>query len=98
MSNKKTALVTGANKGLGYEIAAGLGALGYRVAVGSRDRARGEAAVKTLQEAGVDAFAVALDVTDDRSVAEAAIPIRLATLPDGGPTGSFQNDDGVIPW
>jgi hypothetical protein len=24
--------------------------------------------------------------------------IRLATLPDGGPTGSFFNDDGVIPW
>jgi NAD(P)-dependent dehydrogenase (short-subunit alcohol dehydrogenase family) len=72
MSDKKTALVTGANKGLGYEIAAGLGALGYRVAVGSRDKARGEAAVKTLQEAGVDAYAIALDVTSDRSVSDAA--------------------------
>ncbi|WP_327004931.1 SDR family oxidoreductase [Dactylosporangium sp. NBC_01737] len=71
MSDTKTALVTGANKGLGYEIAAGLGARGYRVAVGARDRARGEAAVKTLHAAGVDAFAVPLDVTSDRSVAEA---------------------------
>ncbi|MBU2666148.1 SDR family oxidoreductase [Actinoplanes bogorensis] len=67
-----TALVTGANKGLGYEIAAGLGALGYRVAVGARDRARGEAAVKSLRAAGADAFALELDVTDDRSVAAAA--------------------------
>jgi NAD(P)-dependent dehydrogenase (short-subunit alcohol dehydrogenase family) len=72
MTDKKTALITGANKGLGYEIAAGLGALGYRVAVGARDRARGEAAVKTLHTAGVDAFVVPLDVTSDRSVTAAA--------------------------
>ncbi|MDI6105204.1 SDR family NAD(P)-dependent oxidoreductase [Actinoplanes sp. NEAU-A12] len=72
MSDKKTALVTGANKGLGYEIAAGLGTRSYRVAVGARDKARGEAAVKALHAAGVDAFAVSLDVTSDRSVTEAA--------------------------
>jgi NAD(P)-dependent dehydrogenase (short-subunit alcohol dehydrogenase family) len=72
MSDTRTALVTGANKGLGFEIAAGLGARGYRVAVGSRDTARGEAAVKLLHAAGVDAFAVPLDVTSDRSVTGAA--------------------------
>jgi len=49
MTDKKTALITGANKGLGYEIAAGLGARGYRVGVGARDKARGDAAVKLLQ-------------------------------------------------
>ena len=81
MSDTKTALVTGANKGLGYEIAAGLGARGYRVAVGARDRARGEAAVAKLLAAGVDAFAVPLDVTSDRSVTEAAALIdRLDVL------------------
>jgi NAD(P)-dependent dehydrogenase (short-subunit alcohol dehydrogenase family) len=81
MSDKKTALITGANKGLGYEIAAGLAARGYRVAVGARDRARGEAAVKTLREAGADAFAVPLDVTSDRSVTEAAAGLdRLDVL------------------
>ena len=90
MSEKKTALVTGANKGLGYEIAAGLGALGYRVAVGSRDRARGEAAVKTLREAGVDAFAVALDVTDDRSVSGAA-----AALDELGALDVLVNNAGI---
>ncbi len=39
MSETKIALVTGANKGIGYAIAAGLGALGYRVAIGARDAA-----------------------------------------------------------
>lgn len=72
MSDTKTALVTGANKGLGFEIAAGLGAMGHRVAVGARDRARGEAAVAKLHAAGVDAFAIPLDVRSDRGVAEAA--------------------------
>ncbi|MFC4912219.1 SDR family oxidoreductase [Actinomadura gamaensis] len=76
MSEKTTALVTGANKGIGYEIAAGLGALGWRVGVGARDRARGEAAVEKLRAAGVDAFGVALDVTDDASVEAAARQIE----------------------
>ncbi len=64
---KKIALVTGANKGIGYEIAAGLGALGYRVGVGARDGARRESAVEKLRAAGVDAFAVPLDVTGDQA-------------------------------
>ena len=72
MSGTRTALVTGANKGIGYEIAAGLGALGWSVGVGARDGARRDGAVARLQEAGVDAFGVPLDVTDDRSVAAAA--------------------------
>jgi len=72
MSEQTTALVTGANKGIGYEIAAGLGALGWSVGVGARDDERREAAVEKLRAAGVDAFGVPLDVTDDASVAAAA--------------------------
>ena len=72
MSEEKIALVTGANKGIGFEIASGLGALGYRVGVGARDQERGETAAGKLRAAGVDAFAVPLDVTSDRSVTEAA--------------------------
>ncbi|NUT98469.1 MAG: SDR family oxidoreductase [Saccharothrix sp.] len=72
MSGQTIALVTGANKGIGYEIAAGLGALGWRVGVGARDRERRETAVEKLCVAGVDAFGVPLDVTDDESVAAAA--------------------------
>ena len=68
----RTALVTGANKGIGYEIAAGLGALGWRVGVGARDETRREEAVARLRAAGVDALGVPLDVTDDRSAAAAA--------------------------
>jgi NAD(P)-dependent dehydrogenase (short-subunit alcohol dehydrogenase family) len=72
MSEQTIALVTGANKGIGYEIAAGLGALGWSVGVGARDDQRREAAVEKLRAAGADAFGVALDVTDDASVAAAA--------------------------
>ncbi|WP_433221800.1 SDR family oxidoreductase [Microtetraspora malaysiensis] len=72
MSEQSIALVTGANKGIGYEIAAGLGGLGWRVGVGARDAGRRESAVEKLRAAGVDAFDVPLDVTDDASVAAAA--------------------------
>jgi NAD(P)-dependent dehydrogenase (short-subunit alcohol dehydrogenase family) len=72
MSEKTIALVTGANKGIGYEIAAGLGALGWSVGIGARDEQRREAAVEKLRAAGADAFGVPLDVTDDASVAAAA--------------------------
>jgi len=72
MTDEKIALVTGANKGIGYEIAAQLGALGWTVGVGARDTPRREGAVAQLREAGVDAFGVPLDVTDDQSVSAAA--------------------------
>ncbi|GAA0557962.1 SDR family oxidoreductase [Paractinoplanes ferrugineus] len=72
MSERTIALVTGANKGIGYEIAAGLGRLGWTVGVGARDSERRETAVAKLRAAGADAFGVPLDVTDDAQVAAAA--------------------------
>ncbi|MFC9219608.1 SDR family oxidoreductase [Streptomyces hygroscopicus] len=72
MSEKTIALVTGANKGIGYEIAAGLAALGWSVGVGARDEQRRTDAVAKLRAAGADAFGVPLDVTDDESVTAAA--------------------------
>ncbi|MFJ1766861.1 SDR family oxidoreductase [Amycolatopsis sp. NPDC088138] len=72
MNEQTIALVTGANKGIGYEIAAGLGALGWKVGVGARDEQRRESAVEKLRAGGADAFGVPLDVTGDESVTAAA--------------------------
>ncbi|MDJ0380334.1 SDR family oxidoreductase [Streptomyces sp. G-G2] len=91
MSEQKSALVTGANKGIGYEIAAGLGALGYSVGVGARDRTRREAAVEKLRAGGVDAFGVPLDVTDDRSVTGAADLVERRT----GRLDALVNNAGI---
>ncbi|NUP14256.1 MAG: SDR family oxidoreductase [Polyangiaceae bacterium] len=73
MHDKQVALITGANKGIGLQIAKELAARGFTVLVGSRDPARGEAAAKTIAD---DARAVAIDVTDGKSVAAAAEHIR----------------------
>ena len=72
VKDMKTALVTGANKGIGFATARSLGAIGYTIAVGARDDARRADAVEHLHAAGVEAFGVALDVTSDDSVATAA--------------------------
>ncbi|GID57705.1 SDR family oxidoreductase [Actinoplanes couchii] len=70
--NNTIALVTGANKGIGHAIATALGGLGWTVGIGARDDTRRAAAVRDLRAAGVDAFEVPLDVTDDASVTAAA--------------------------
>ncbi|QFG24937.1 SDR family oxidoreductase [Actinomadura sp. WMMB 499] len=76
VNETKTALVTGANKGIGFAIARGLGAIGFTLAVGARDEGRREEAVGKLRAGGADAFGVALDVTSDASVAGAAEAIE----------------------
>ena len=68
MSNS-TALVTGANKGIGKEIARQLADGGLTVYVGSRDAGRGQRAVA---EIGGDTRLLVLDVTDAQSIAAAA--------------------------
>jgi NAD(P)-dependent dehydrogenase (short-subunit alcohol dehydrogenase family) len=70
--NTRIALVTGANKGIGKEIARQLGAAGFTVLAGSRDLARGEAAAKELVAEGYEVEAVQLEVTDESSVRAAA--------------------------
>jgi NAD(P)-dependent dehydrogenase (short-subunit alcohol dehydrogenase family) len=65
---KKIALITGANKGIGFEIARQLGAQGIAILVGARDLARGEAAVQKLRAEEIDATAVQIDVTNQASI------------------------------
>lgn len=76
MDDKTTALVTGANKGIGYAIAEQLGATGMRVLVGARSDTGREEAVERLRASGVDAHRVRLDVTSDESVADAAAEVE----------------------
>ncbi|MGH3876748.1 MAG: SDR family NAD(P)-dependent oxidoreductase [Actinophytocola sp.] len=68
----KVALVTGANKGIGYAIARGLAARGVEVLLGARDAARRSAAVDRLAAEGVAVHGVGLDVTDPSTIAEVA--------------------------
>lgn len=68
-TTNKVALITGANKGLGLEIARQLGQQGVTVVIGARDEAKGNAAADTLRGEGLDAYAVKLEVTDADSVA-----------------------------
>jgi NAD(P)-dependent dehydrogenase (short-subunit alcohol dehydrogenase family) len=73
MQNKPVALITGANQGIGLQIAKELAAKNFTVLVGSRDYARGEEAAKTVDG---DAHALQLDVTDKASIVTAAERVR----------------------
>jgi NAD(P)-dependent dehydrogenase (short-subunit alcohol dehydrogenase family) len=66
------ALITGANKGIGFATAKLLGASSWTVLAGARDETRGRRAEKDLAEQGADARFVQLDVTDAGSVTRAA--------------------------
>ena len=68
-NNKKIALVTGANQGIGLHVAKELVANGYTVLLGSRNHENG---VKAATSIGADAHAIQLDVTDKGSVTAAA--------------------------
>jgi NAD(P)-dependent dehydrogenase (short-subunit alcohol dehydrogenase family) len=61
-SYKKVALISGANKGIGFETARQLGKLGYAILLGSRDALKGEVAARQLRGEGIDARVVKLDV------------------------------------
>ncbi|HEY9602631.1 MAG TPA: SDR family NAD(P)-dependent oxidoreductase, partial [Allocoleopsis sp.] len=68
MTSEKTALVTGANKGIGLEIVRQLAKAGFRVFLTARSRQRGEETVRKLQEDGLNVEFLQLDVTDETSI------------------------------
>ncbi|KAF0106627.1 MAG: 3-oxoacyl-acyl-carrier protein reductase [Anaerolineaceae bacterium] len=98
----KTALVTGASRGLGYAVALGLAREGCRVAVNSRDKDKVEAAAKQIAEkTGTKAIGLAGDVTDaslpERLIDEAVRAFGgldiLVTNAGGPPAGAFESFD-----
>lgn len=70
--NGKVVLVTGANKGIGREIASQLAHQGYTVIVAARDEAAGKAVVDSITAAGGDARALKLEVTNADDISAAA--------------------------
>ena len=69
--HQRTALITGANKGIGKEIARQLAQRGFAVFIGSRDIAKGREASEELCQAGYDSTFIQLDVTDPVSIKNA---------------------------
>src|SRR2546423_2661267 len=92
MSTKKTALVTGANKGIGLETAHQLGQKGITVLVGGRDDAKAREAAEKLRKEGIDAHGVVIDVNDAASIENAAAQIGR----DYGRLDILVNNAGVM--
>jgi len=72
MAEEKTALITGANKGIGFETARQLGKLGFRILLGARDGDRGRISAAALEKEGIHAEFILLDVTNQRTIDDAA--------------------------
>ena len=72
---KKIALITGANKGMGFETARQLAKQNIHVLIGARNPEKGTAAVKSLQDEKLSAEFLLLDVTEEKSVRDAALTV-----------------------
>ncbi|MFZ5971379.1 MAG: SDR family NAD(P)-dependent oxidoreductase, partial [Bacteroidota bacterium] len=74
--SSKVILVTGANKGIGFEIVRQLSARGHHVLLAARDPEKGLSAVKQLQAEKLSASFVPLDITQDASIVEAVQQVK----------------------
>ncbi|MEP6902867.1 MAG: SDR family oxidoreductase [Actinomycetota bacterium] len=74
--NKKIALITGANRGIGFETARQLGNQGIKVLLGARSEEKGAEAAETLKNEGLDAEFILLDVDDEKTHESAAKSIE----------------------
>ncbi|MCQ8239884.1 SDR family oxidoreductase [Rhizosaccharibacter radicis] len=92
MTDKRQALVTGANKGIGLAISKGLAQAGLSVWMGARDRSRGKEAVRALRDEGLDVKFLEIDVADDKSVRRAAEAVGA----DVGALHVLVNNAGII--
>lgn len=82
MNDKKVALITGSNRGIGFETAKQLGELGITVILTARQLEAAETAAQELTEKGIDAYGIQLDVTNDeeRQAAAAYISSKFGKL------------------
>ncbi|MDR3470115.1 MAG: SDR family oxidoreductase [Devosia sp.] len=94
MATNRIALVTGANKGIGLEIARQLAQVGATVIIGARDAERGNAAVADLSAHGLAATFVQCDVVDEGSIASAAAAISDRH----GRLDILVNNAGIMDW
>jgi len=76
MQRKNIALITGANKGIGFETARQLGRENTTILLGSRDQAKGEEAAARLRAEGFDVHPIMLDVSDSVSIQKAAAEVK----------------------
>ncbi|KRO17652.1 SDR family oxidoreductase [Lacticaseibacillus saniviri] len=68
-------LITGANRGMGFEIAKALGEHGQHILLGARNAQKGEAAAQTLRDQGMTVDAIQLDVTNHESITQAVAKV-----------------------
>lgn len=76
MKKNKIALVTGANRGLGFETCLQLGQLGLTVILSARDLIKGQLAAKQLVDKGLDVFFYQLDVSNQSNISKVAYQIE----------------------
>ena len=76
MNNKKIALVTGANNGIGLETTRQLAQQNITVLLGSRGLAKGEAAARELGKVGLDVRALEIDVNESGSIHKAVAQVE----------------------
>lgn len=98
--SKRIALVTGANKGIGFEIALQIGRTGVTVLLGARTKAAGEEAAARLTAEGINVRFIEIDITDYASIEAAADSItagfgRLDILVNNA--GINDPADGPVP-
>ena len=76
MSTKRIALITGANKGIGFETARQLGQLGLAILIGARNEEKANDAAERLQQEGIEAHGLVLAVDSGESIRKAAAAVE----------------------
>ncbi|PWU02969.1 MAG: short-chain dehydrogenase [Candidatus Melainabacteria bacterium] len=76
VSKKRLAVVTGGNRGLGFETSRQLAAKGLKVVLTSRDPKKGKLAAQTLSQEGLDVVSYPLDITDSESMCSLVIQLQ----------------------